>query len=193
MAERSDRAAASGSLALKSARITATPARRRRSPPPHSIASMPPIPTAGRAHRVTEPRELRRLRSRRPRLPSTRSRTPVRCPRSLRRAACSASASLPTDTPTMRSGPSMRRTAAAGRSSGPTCTPAAPACDREIRTIVHDERYARRQRGHERARYFHLRSCIRIFEPQLYHRRAAAHARQRAPHDVVGAAVARHP
>ena len=127
-----------------------------------------------------------------PRRPSTRSRTPARSPRSRRPLPAAPPHRFP---PTRPRYDPVRRVAAppppADRRA--TCTPAAARRDREICAIVHDQRHPRRQRRDERARYFHLRSRIRIFESQLHHRRAAAHARERALHDLIAAVAARRP
>ena len=187
MAERSDRAAASGSLALKSARITATPRAPAAITAAAFAASMPPIADRGpRAQRdesleLREPDRIARVALRRRRVYGADPDV-VRIARLQRLGVI----------PHRHAHDAIRAEHAPHRSGGKIVGADVHArgarSDREIRAIVHDERHVRRQRRDERARYFHLRTRIRIFEPQLHHRRAATHARERALHDLIAAA-----
>ena len=53
---------------------------------------------------------------------------------------------------------------------------------RDVQPVVHHHRHGAGECRHERARHFHHRPCVRIFEPQLDHRRAAARRRLCALH-----------
>ncbi|GAC1684372.1 MAG: hypothetical protein NVS9B3_02510 [Gemmatimonadaceae bacterium] len=56
--------------------------------------------------------------------------------------------------------------------------PRCAASERDIGTIVHENGDV--EYGHERTDHFHQRSCARIFEPDLHHRRTASDSRGRA-------------